>query len=301
MKKIQLVFLSLVVGVSAHAASTINSTNAYSWAANAGWMNWRPSAADGVAIGEYVCSGYIYGANVGWINLGSGAPSNHIQYSNATAADFGVNYLIDPTLPGKAILRGYAYGANIGWINFENLGNPRLRFSDGRLEGYAYSANLGWINLGDGSFAVQTDTILPGIDKDSDGMADAFEYLFLGGSGGDPNGDSDGDGITNLQEYLGGTNPTLADSGLRVIAMSITGRDVTNTTFQLQWASNVSRLYAIDSTTDVRNPNSWIDLGLDTGPNSIIPSVGPATTRNVVLPNAGKRFFRVRAVRPLIP
>ncbi len=166
---------------------------------------------DGVSIGEYICSGYVYGANVGWINMGNGAPTNHIQYSNASATDFGINYSIDPMLPGKAILRGYAYGANIGWINFESTGNPRLRFSDGRLEGYAYSANCGWINLGDGSFAVQTDTIAPGIDTDSDGMADAFEFLYLGGLGALPNLDSDGDGMTNVQEYLEGTNPTLAE------------------------------------------------------------------------------------------
>ncbi len=119
--------------------------------------------------------------------MGNGAPTNNIQYSNASATDFGINYSIDPMLPGKAILRGYAYGANIGWINFESTGNPRLRFSDGRLEGYAYSANCGWINLGDGSFAVQTDTIAPGIDTDGDGMADAFEYLYLGGLGALPN------------------------------------------------------------------------------------------------------------------
>ena len=129
--------------------------------------------------------------------MGNGAPTNHIQYSNTSATDFGINYSIDPMLPGKAILRGYAYGANIGWINFESTGNPRLRFSDGRLEGYAYSANCGWINLGDGSFAVQTDTIAPGIDTDGDGMADAFEFQYFGGLAMNGTADSDGDGMTD--------------------------------------------------------------------------------------------------------
>ena len=69
-------------------------------------------------------------------------------------------------------------------------------------------ANCGWINLGDGSFAVQTDTIAPGIDTDGDGMADAFEYQYFGSLAMNGTADSDGDGMSDLQEYLEGTNPT---------------------------------------------------------------------------------------------
>ena len=300
MKKIVLL-LSVLLPVLAHAASTINSTNKYAWGANFGWMDWRPSAADGVVIGEYVCSGYVYGANVGWINLGNGAPTNHIQYSNTSATDFGLNYTIDPTMPGVAVLRGYAYGANIGWINFENTGNPRLRFSNGHLEGYAYSANCGWINLGDGSFTLSTDFIAPGVDSEPDGMADAFEFLYLGGLAGNPNADNDGDGMTNAQEYLEGTDPTLAGDRFQVISGIITAMSGTDTTTQLVWTSNLSRLYAIDTTLDLRDPNSWVDLAIDGAPNSIIPSIGPSTTRTVLTPNAPRRFFRARAIRPLIP
>jgi len=301
MKKIISLFALAIMAASGWAASTINPTEAYSYGANIGWMNWRPSAADGVEIDEYVLSGYIYGANVGWIHMGDGTPANNIQYSNSAATDFGVNYQIDPMLPGKAILRGYAYGANIGWINFENTGNPRLRFSDGRLEGYAYSANCGWINLGDGTFAVKTDFVAPGLDTDTDGMADAFEFLYLGGLGGNPALDSDGDGMTNVQEYLEGTNPSVAGDRLRMISIVNTAMNATNTTTQLLWSSTLSRLYAIDTTTDITNPLSWTDVGLDTGPNSIIPTVGTSTMRSVVLPNSPRRFFRARAIRPLVP
>lgn len=295
-------FLALLLLASpCWAASTINSTEAYSYGANIGWMNWRPSAADGVEIDEYVVSGYIYGANVGWINMGDGTPENNIQYSNASATDFGVNYSIDPNLPGKAILRGFAYGANIGWINFESTGNPRLRFSDGRLEGYAYSANCGWINLGDGTFAVKTDFVAPGLDTDGDGMADAFEFTYLGGLAANPALDSDGDGMTNVQEYLEGTNPTLAGDRLRILSIVNTSANASNTTTQLLWASTLARLYAIDTTTDLTNPITWTDVGLDSGPNSVIPSVGTSTTRNVVTTTVPKRFFRVRAIRPLVP
>ena len=202
--------------ISARAASTITPANPHSYGANIGWMNWRASTADGVEIGEYVCSGYIYGANVGWIHMGDGTPTNNIQYSNTAATDFGVNYSIDPAQPGMAILRGYAYGANIGWINFESTGNPRLRFSDGNFEGYAYSANCGWINLGNGAFTLSTDSVSPGIDTDSDGMADAFEFQFFGNLAMNQTTDTDGDGVSDANEYAQGTNPTSPTDRLRI-------------------------------------------------------------------------------------
>src|ERR1041385_4588458 len=105
---------------SASAATTINTANKYSYSANIGWIDWRGDTNNGAVIGEYVCSGYIYSANVGWINLGSGSPTNGIQYMNLGVGDFGLNQ------DGLGNLRGYAYGANIGWINFENVGAPKV-------------------------------------------------------------------------------------------------------------------------------------------------------------------------------
>src|SRR4051812_2571872 len=76
---------------SAHADTTIDSTNHYAWGANIGFTDWRPSTVNGVNIGTNFCAGYIYAANVGWIKIGTGAPANGISYSNTSAADFGVN------------------------------------------------------------------------------------------------------------------------------------------------------------------------------------------------------------------
>jgi hypothetical protein len=189
------------------AASTINSTNAFSWGANTGYLSWRPDPTNGVSIGAYICQGYVYGANVGWINMGSGNPANHIRYQNNSATDSGVNFTIDPNNSGHGLLRGLAYGANIGWINFEDTGNPYVVLSNGQFRGYAYSANVGWINLGDMNVFVQTDTIDPGVDTDGNGLPDAWEYTYFGHKGLDPNADSDGDGESNLSEYRSGTNP----------------------------------------------------------------------------------------------
>jgi len=79
----------LAIAPVARAQSTIDPANAFAWAGNVGWTNWRPSTADGVVIGRYVCSGHVFCANVGWVSMGSGAPADGIQYRNTVAGDFG--------------------------------------------------------------------------------------------------------------------------------------------------------------------------------------------------------------------
>lgn len=291
MKKFALLLGLIVLPLTARATSTINSTNAYAWGANIGWTNWLPSTADGVVVGEFICSGYIYAGNVGWINMGNGGPVNHIQYQNNSATDFGVNYGIDPTQPGVGILRGFAYGANIGWINFEATGNPRVSLFTGALTGYAYSANCGWINLNDMNGKVQTDHILMGVDTNGNGIADAWEYLYFGGllAPGAENSSPNGNGMTLLQDYLDGVNPTVTNSGLRITAYS-TNPGGTNSS--VTWTSNTLRLYAVETSTNLIN---WGDSGL----GIIAPDAGISTTRNIVQGSISKRFFRVRAIRPL--
>src|SRR6266852_7500645 len=160
-----LLFLAAITW-SAQAASTIDNLNRFAYGANIGWMDGRADGANGVVIGEFVCSGFIYAANVGWINLGSGAPVNGIQYQNISAADFGVN------TDGLGNLRGLAWGANIGWVNFEAQGAPKVDLWSGRLTGFVYGANVGWISLSNALAFVQTDTIRPGADTDGDAFAD---------------------------------------------------------------------------------------------------------------------------------
>ena len=50
-------------------------------------------------------------------------------------------------------------------------------------------------------------------DDDGDGMPDAFELLYgLNALVNDANGDADSDSVTNINEYLGGTNPNVVNS-----------------------------------------------------------------------------------------
>ena len=300
MKTITLVLaFILTLPLISGASSTVDSTNQYAWGANIGWTNWRPdfdgTNSEGVVVGEYVCSGYIYAANVGWINLGSGNPSNNIQYQNNSATDYGVNYTADPTQPGVGILRGYAYGANIGWINFEAIGNPRVSLFTGTLSGYVWSANCGWINLNDINGEVQTDHIAMGADTNGNGIADAWEYLYFGGllSAGQENSFSpNGNGMTLLQDYTDGVSPIGSNTALRITAFSAAPLGTTAT---ITFTSTTSRLYSIEVNTDLSQPLNWTDSGL----GSFAPDQGATTTRTVTESAANRYFYRVKTARPL--
>jgi len=268
------------------AASTIDLANRYAYAANLGWMDAVADTNNGVVIGQYVCSGYIYSANVGWINLGSGFPANGIQYQNNSGSDYGVN--TDPA----GNLRGYAYGANIGWINFESTGAPAVNLRTGQLSGYVWSANCGWISLTNSFAHVQTDTISPG-PLAPDGLPVAWLLNNFGTTNVNANADADGDGQSNGQEYLAGTDPNNAASNLKITAESFTSG---GTSANLTWQSVPTRFYYVQKTTSLSTPN-WLDSGV----GLVTPSNGSTTTTNFLDTTAPMRFYRVEAVRPLMP
>jgi hypothetical protein len=279
------VFTSLS-SLSARAATTIDPVNRYAYGANLGWLDWTGDTSHGAVIGEYVCSGYIYSANVGWINLGGGTPTNGIYYQNASADDFGVNQ------DGLGNLRGYAWGANIGWINFESTGAPRVNLLNGQLSGNVWSANCGWISLSNAVAYVQTDSLQPGTLA-PDGLPIAWLLLNFGTTNVDANADPDHDGASNAQEYLAGTDPNNSASVLRITAENFAAG---GTTASLTWNSVPTRFYYVTKTPALAPP-AWTDSGL----GLISPSAGTSTTAGFPEISAPIRFYRVEAVRPLIP
>jgi hypothetical protein len=274
---------------SVHAATTIDSANRYAYGANVGWLDWSGGTgqtASGAVIGEYVCSGYIYSANVGWINLGSGSPANQIQYQNNSATDYGV------TQDGLGNLSGYAWGANIGWIAFEQLyGKPKVNLLNGQLSGSVWSANCGWISLSNAVAYVQTDTISPGALA-PDGLPVAWLLSNFGNTNINASADPDHDGMSNMQEYLAGTDPNNASSILRITAESFSSG---GTNAALTWNSVATRYYYIQKTPGLSSP-VWTDSGL-----GLITPAGSSTARSFTDTNAPMRFYRVQAVRPLTP
>jgi hypothetical protein len=285
MKRLCATLLALAPLAASHAGTTIDSAHKYSFAANLGWMDWTGDTIHGAVIGEYVCSGYVYSANVGWISLGSGSPADGIYYQNNSSSDFGVNQ------DGQGNLRGYAYSANVGWIQFEVTGAPVVDMKTGRFSGYAYSANCGWLSLSNATAVVQTDSIQPGPDANHDGIPDAWELDYFGTTNIDVNADADGDGVSNLREYLDGTSPIDANSVLKITAFNfLAGGNTTS----LTWNSVPTRYYQVQLSTDLGAEAIWVDCGV-----GLIAPTGSSTSASFPDMNAPARFYRIEAVRPL--
>ena len=137
-------------------------------------------------------------------------------------------------------------------------------------------------------------------DSDSDGIPDWWTQQYFGhptGQAGDlsrPGDDPDGDGRTNAQEYITGTNPKVAD----VTASQLNINRTSPTTLTLTFQTIRDRLYQIFYSSSLTGPwlpagsassgtgstGTYIDNGSDTG--------SPPTTGQ-------KRFYKLQV--SLIP
>jgi hypothetical protein len=274
------------IGLAA-AQSTISTTQKNAYAANAGWIDFRTSATDGVVVTESYLAGKAYAANFGWIDLGDGSPVNGYTYSNNSATDFGVN------LSDTGALIGYAYAANVGWIHFEQThGQPFLNFITGKFNGAAYCANIGWISFDNASSSLVT-TLIATQDSDSDGISDAYEMLYSGNlTKMNASSDTDGDGASDLSEFAANTQPTNPTDYLRIVSQA---HFSAYTVVALTFTSKPNRLYSIEHNTDLTGEWSASGLGL------FAPDAGATSSRTFNHPAGSRRFFRIRAKLPLAP
>ena len=76
------------------------------------------------------------------------------------------------------------------------------------------------------SAAAVLTVIDPSVDSNGDGLPDAWEMANFNTLNVNPNADPDGDGWSNLQEYLNGTNPNVADQPFIIIVTQPGGNSI---------------------------------------------------------------------------
>ena len=133
----------------------------------------------------------------------------------------------------------------------------------------------------------QAITAPPVTDSDGDCIPDWWMQQYFKhatGEAGDKslaNDDADGDGMSNLQEYLAGTVPTDFNSVLRIQI----GADVSGTNVLLSWPAAVGKNYRIQYKNELNAP-AWLEA---TGSVSVIGDQGQFTTSG----DGSTRYFQV--------
>ena len=131
------------------------------------------------------------------------------------------------------------------------------------------------------------------VDSDADGIPDWWMLAYFNhatGQVGDnslANQDADGDGMSNLQEFLAGTNPTDANSVFRITNISIVGNDIAVT-----WTTQPNKTNQLEnSTTGPATNATWLSVGALT-----VGTGSPVTQTDFGAATNPPSFYRVRLV-----
>jgi hypothetical protein len=129
-------------------------------------------------------------------------------------------------------------------------------------------------------------------DSDNDGLPDSWELQYFSAINDPqsaPNADPDGDGFTNLQEYLAGTNPTNATSYLKIDSATV-GSGSAAIHFNAVAGKTYTVLYRTNLVT-----GTWLKLA----DVSAQGSTGPVTVNDPAFSGAGSRYYRLTT--PVLP
>jgi hypothetical protein len=170
----------------------------------------------------------LFALNTGGINGGYDLDSDGDDLPDWWEIKYGLNPNLDDSLldPDDDGLRNYDE-YNMGW-------NPKV--DDWKGPFFALS-NLFTLDTGGGL-----------LDWDGDGLPDWWEKrYFTDNVTGFPEEDADGDGMSNLSEFVAGTTPTDANSLLKILSISYADQ----ATISLRWSSVPGRKYIVERTNRI--------------------------------------------------
>jgi YD repeat-containing protein len=168
-------------------------------------------------------------------------------------------------------------GAEFITYNYDSAGRLKsANHGSGKTTTYQYDVTG---NLLQGADIIVTDS-------DNDGMADAWETTHFQTEARDGTDDFDGDGLSDVAEYLAGTLPKDPDSLLRM------NRNVTNTVVQttVSWSSISGKSYC------VQYKNSLADAGWNDLPGIVVASGTNSFKIDTTSTGQPWRFYRVQAL-----
>lgn len=207
----------------------------------------------------------------------SGTPLDTSYTDSSFTSPFGVNAMIDAT--------------NQTWVN--DLWTWNVSGGINANDGYfGNSIKMQCLIVMSGNWWAPVESTL--LDSDGDGIPDVWMLQYFGhptGQAADKSrasDDADGDGVSNLSEYLAGTNPTNATSFLHLTSLTVTTSGVRAT-----WTTTPSRTYVLQMASKLGGTNKFADVSL------AISAPGTGESRTNFTDTSAKsgltgRFYRVR-------
>ena len=210
---------------------------------------------------------------------------NLVAYdANGDALTFKTN-----ALPIHGMIKGFvAAGGAYTYVPARGFrGNDRFSFSanDGQS-----SSSVATLNL----------NVIAPPDSNGNGLPDWWEAAY---GITDPNGDADGDGQSNIAEYLSGTNPTNSASVFNITSTTIQ----TNGHVTLKWSSVGGTRYRVQYADGPANASNltFNDIARPLATEQDASAYGtPAVqvftddfTLSGGAPTSGSRFYRIRIVQ----
>jgi len=128
--------------------------------------------------------------------------------------------------------------------------------------------------------AFTTEYLLVAADADGDEMNDDWEVVMFGSLAALPVDDGDGDGFSNRQEFLAGTDPRSATSALRITSLLPGG--------ELRFTTEAGKSYVIEYRDDMQ-AGTWDPLT-----NGVVGTGRELSVTDPDMPGLARRFYRVR-------
>ena len=201
---------------------------------------------------------------------------------NGDALSFRTN-----TLPTHGLLQNF--NTNSGAYTYFPIRGFR------GLDRFTFSASDGFSSS---SSATMNLNVISPTDSNANGLPDAWEAAYGLSS---PFWDADGDGMSNLEEYLAGTNPTNAASSLRITGVMRQG----NGHITLSWSSVGGTRYRVQyANGGATFPPVFTDVVRSLAQELDASAYGTEATQTFVddftltgAPTNGARFYRIKVTQ----